>query len=46
MATEPHLPASDDADPNDQSSPAGLIAELEDEAEEEGATTGPQPDDT
>jgi hypothetical protein len=34
-------PSSDDADPEKQSTPAGLTQDLEEEAEETGATTDP-----
>ena len=40
MPTEPVQPAADDADPEKQSTPAGLTRELEEEAAETGATTG------
>lgn len=37
----PHIPSSDDADPDVQSTPAGLAEELEHEIEETGAEVGP-----
>lgn len=40
MSDESPLPASDDADPDKQSTPAGTVRDLEEKAEEEGATTG------
>ena len=39
MPTEPNQPASDDADPEKQSTPAGMTEELEERAEDIGATT-------
>jgi len=39
MPTEPNQPASDEADPEKQSTPAGIAEDLEERAEEEGATT-------
>jgi len=39
MPTESHLPASDDADPEKETTPAGSAEELEEMAAEEGATT-------
>jgi hypothetical protein len=41
MTDHPHQPASDEADPEKQSTPAGIVSDLEDEAEEEGATVPP-----
>lgn len=37
----PHIPSSDDADPDIQSTPGGLAEELEREAEERDAEAGP-----
>src|SRR5438309_2016571 len=37
----PHQAASDEADPEKQSSPAGVVKDLEEEAEEIGASTDP-----
>jgi hypothetical protein len=34
------LPASDEADPEKESTPAGTVRDLEEKAEEEGATVG------
>jgi hypothetical protein len=39
MSTEPGQPASDDADPQKLSTPAGVASELEEEAAEIGAST-------
>ena len=44
MPTESHQPASDDADPEKATTPAGAVEELEEKAAEEGATTD-DPDD-
>ena len=38
MPTEPNQPASDEADPEKQSTPAGVTEDLEELADEEGAT--------
>jgi hypothetical protein len=38
----PHQAESDEADPETQSSPAGVARDLEEKAEEEGATTDPE----
>lgn len=35
------IPSSDEADPEKQSTPAGLTEDLEEEARETGATTDP-----
>ena len=45
MSSKPPEPSSDDADPNEQSTPAGLFEELEEKAEELGTTTGPPEED-
>jgi len=37
----PHIPSSDDADPDVQSTPGGLAEELEHEAEERNAEVPP-----
>ena len=42
----PELPSTDDADPEVQSSPAGLSQELEEMAEETDAEVGEDADDT
>ena len=34
------LPGADEADPDKQSTPAGTVRDLKEEAEEEAATTG------
>ncbi len=39
MSTQPNQPSSDEADPEKQSTPAGLVEDLEEQAEEVGATT-------
>jgi hypothetical protein len=39
MTNESPLPASDDADPEKESTPAGVAGDLEEEAAETGATT-------
>jgi hypothetical protein len=39
MTNESPLPASDDADPEKESTPAGVAGDLEKEATEAGATT-------
>ena len=39
MSTDPKLPESDEADPEVQSTPAGMVEELEEEAAADGATT-------
>jgi hypothetical protein len=44
MTNESKLPASDDADPEKESTPAGVVGDLEEEADEQGATTD-DPDD-
>ena len=43
MTSHPHQAGSNEADPEKQSTPAGVVADLEKEAEEEGATTGGAP---
>jgi len=40
MTAHPHQPSSDEADPEKETTPAGVVADLEDKAEAEGATTG------
>ena len=44
MPTEPNQPSSDGADPEMQSTPAGMTEELEERAESTGATTEPTPE--
>ncbi len=39
MSTQPNQPSSDEADPEKQSTPAGIVEDLEEQAEEVGATT-------
>jgi hypothetical protein len=43
MTSHPHQPGSDEADPEKMSTPAGVVADLEDAAEEQGATTEEPP---
>jgi hypothetical protein len=43
MTTHPNQAASDEADPEKQSSPAGVVEDLEEEAEEAGASTDAAP---
>jgi hypothetical protein len=45
MEPTPRIPSSDEADPDVQSSPAGLSEELEHEAEELDAEIGPDAGD-
>jgi hypothetical protein len=39
---QPNQPSSDEADAGKQSSPAGMVEELEEQAEEIGASTDPE----
>ncbi|HSB86663.1 MAG TPA: hypothetical protein VLD86_10150 [Ilumatobacteraceae bacterium] len=41
MTDHPHQAESDEADPEKQSTPAGVARDLEDEAEESGGMTNP-----
>lgn len=41
MTNHPHQSESDEADPEKQSTPAGVVRDLEEEAEEAGASTDP-----
>ena len=41
MTDHPHQPESDEADPEKQSTPAGVVRDLEEEAEELEASTEP-----
>ncbi|MEP7113922.1 MAG: hypothetical protein ABI862_11700 [Ilumatobacteraceae bacterium] len=43
MSTHPNQPASDEADPKKQSTPAGVVEDLEEMADELGASTEPSP---
>jgi hypothetical protein len=43
MTTHPNQSASDEADPDKQSSPAGVVQDLEEEAKEAGGSTDPPP---
>ena len=45
MAPEPEIPSTEDADPDVQSTPAGLTQELEDEIDERDAHVGADDDD-
>lgn len=45
MEPEPHIPSSDDADTDIQSTPAGLAEELEEEIAERDAEVGTDADD-
>ena len=42
MSSDSHLPTSDDADPEDETTPGGTVRDLEELAEEEG---GQAPED-
>ena len=41
MTNHPHQSESDEADPEKQSTPAGVVRDLEEEAEDQNATTEP-----
>ena len=41
MNTHPHQASSDEADPEKESTPAGVVGDLEEKAEEEGGTVQP-----
>ncbi len=41
---DPHIPSSDDDDPEVRSTPAGLVDAIEDEIEDTGATVGDEQD--
>jgi hypothetical protein len=43
MTSHPHQAGSNEADPEKQSTPAGVVRDLEEEAEEAGATTDATP---
>jgi hypothetical protein len=43
VSTHPNQPSSDEADPEKQSTPAGIVEDLEEEAEEIGASTDSAP---
>jgi hypothetical protein len=45
MSSHPPQPSSDDADPEKESTPAGLVKDLEEKAEELGASTEPRTED-
>jgi hypothetical protein len=42
MTSHPHQAGSDEADPEKQSTPAGVTKDLEEEAEDSGASTEPE----
>jgi hypothetical protein len=44
MSTHPHQPGSDEADPEKQSTPAGVVRDLEEGGGETGASTEPAPE--
>jgi hypothetical protein len=41
MTAHPHQPSSDEADRDKETTPAGVVRDLEEKAEEEGASTEP-----
>jgi hypothetical protein len=41
MTDHPHQSESDEADPEKQSTPAGVVRDLEDEADDQDASTEP-----
>ena len=43
MKSHPHQASSDEADPKKQSTPAGVVEDLEEEAEEQAASTEAPP---
>ena len=43
MTKHPHQASSDEADPEKQATPAGVVSDLEAEAEATGATTAAPP---
>ena len=43
MTDHPHQASSNEADPEKQSTPAGVVGDLEEEAEDAGATTDATP---
>jgi hypothetical protein len=42
MTDHPHQSSSDEADPEKESTPAGVVVDLEEAAEEAGASTEPK----
>ena len=42
MTSHPHQASSDEADPEKQSTPAGVVRDLEAEAQASGASTDPE----
>jgi hypothetical protein len=45
MTSHPHQPGSNEADPEKQSTPAGVAKDIEEEADETGASTEPEQGD-
>jgi hypothetical protein len=45
MSDHPHQASSDEADPEDEPTPGGVVRDLEERAEELGATTDAEPDE-
>jgi hypothetical protein len=41
MTSQPNQPSSDEADPESETTPAGVTRDLEEKADELGASTGP-----
>ena len=46
MTSQPNQPGSDEADPEKETTPAGVTRDLERKADELGATTGPPEKDS
>jgi hypothetical protein len=44
VSNDPHQSSPDEPDPKEQSTPAGVVQDLEEEAEEIGASTEPSPE--
>jgi hypothetical protein len=45
MSSHPHQPGSDEADPEKETTPGGVVKDLEEKAEELGASTEPTSED-
>jgi hypothetical protein len=45
MPAHPHQPSSDEADPEKESTPVGIVKDLEEKADDVGATTDPSAED-
>lgn len=45
MTAHPHQPGSEEADPEKQTTPAGVARDLEEKAEESDTSTGPEDDE-